>query len=226
VADRRAAELRYERKFVTFELGESDVATVVRLHPALFREIHHARQVNNVYFDTPSFDHYEANVRGIARRLKCRIRWYGEALGPIGRPTLEIKRKQGLVGSKESHPLPPFSLDGWPGVAGIFEKSELPGALKQDVAPLRPMLLNRYWRRYFLSCDGRYRITLDWGLGFRALAPGPTGFASRGAEDRRVIVELKFGLESEQGAPAVASQLPFRLSRCSKYVVGIDALYG
>jgi hypothetical protein len=41
-----------------------------------------------------------------------------------------------------------------------------------------------------------------------------------------VIVELKFGLGAEGGASRIASRFPFRLTRCSKYVLGVEALYG
>ena len=69
---------------------------LIRYHPALFSEIYHERCVN-IYFDTPAFDYYEANVRGQAERIKARVRWYGKLLGKIKRPVLEIKRKHGLV---------------------------------------------------------------------------------------------------------------------------------
>ena len=39
-----------------------------------------------------------------------------------------------------------------------------------------------------------------------------------------VIIELKFGLHHVEGAAPVANALPFRLARCSKYVIGIERL--
>jgi hypothetical protein len=40
-----------------------------------------------------------------------RVRWYGSLFGPILRPVMEFKVKQGLAGRKESFPLQPFVLD-------------------------------------------------------------------------------------------------------------------
>ncbi len=226
VAEPAAIDLRYERKFVTFELDLAETLAVVRLHPAFFREAFHARWVNNIYFDTPSFDHYHANVRGVANRVKCRIRWYGAPHGPIARPTLELKRKRGLVGHKESYALRPFDLDPGLDARCLFEKSDLPGPLRCDLASLRPVLMNRYRRRYFVSRDERYRLTLDAELGFRPPTRGSVRSPLRVGRDGRVIVELKFGIGKEDEAARIATRFPFRMTRSSKYVVGVDALYG
>src|SRR5262245_66548315 len=99
MAEPAANELRYERKFVIFDLDLADALAVIRLHPAFFREIYHARYVNNIYFDTPSLDHYQDNVRGVPNRVKCRIRWYGGVLGPLARPVLELQRQPSAPGT-------------------------------------------------------------------------------------------------------------------------------
>jgi hypothetical protein len=39
-----------------------------------------------------------------------------------------------------------------------------------------------------------------------------------------VVIELKFGLAEAEFAAPVTNALPFRLARCSKYVLGINAL--
>ena len=217
--------MRYERKFVIQDLGVAETEAVIRFHPAVFREIYHARYVNNIYFDTPSLEHYHANVRGIAQRVKCRIRWYGKPAGPIARPTLELKRKSGLLGSKESHPLQPFDLDERFDARHVLEKSDLPATLRCDLGPLHPVLMNRYRRRYFLSHDGKYRLTVDSELAYRTVARGVNLFPAWMPTDGRVIVELKFGVGGEAGASRIATRFPFRMTRSSKYVIGIEALY-
>jgi hypothetical protein len=225
MVDPAVATLRYERKFVIFDLGVAEMEALIRFHPAVFREIYHARYVNNVYFDTPSLDHYHANVRGIADRVKCRIRWYGKPTGPIAMPVLELKRKHGLLGTKESHPLQPFDLDDRFDARLVLEKSDLTPKLRFELASLRPMLMNRYRRRYFLSHDGKYRLTLDSELAYRTVGPGVARFPAWLPGDGRVIVELKFAVGGEEGASRIATRFPFRLTRSSKYVLGIEALY-
>jgi hypothetical protein len=39
-----------------------------------------------------------------------------------------------------------------------------------------------------------------------------------------VVIEVKYGLAEAEAAPKVANGLPFRLARCSKYVLGINRL--
>jgi len=224
MAERAPEELRYERKFVTSELGSAEVEGLIRFHPALFREAYRPRWVNNIYLDTPSLLHYQANVKGESRRVKCRIRWYGSPGGPIARPILELKRKQALLGSKESHALRPFDLDDGFDPALLFDKSELPAPLRCELAVLQPVLINRYRRRYFVSRDGVYRITVDSDLGYRAVTDGGRVRSWIG-NDGRVIIELKFGLGHEDGASRIATRFPFRVTRSSKYVSGVEALY-
>jgi len=226
VAESAPIPLRYERKFVTWDLDVREAEAVIRFHPAVFREAFPPRFVNNLYFDTPSFDHYQANLRGVAERVKCRIRWYGERLGPIARPTLELKRKRGLVGSKQGYALQPFAFDESFDARGAIEKAELPAWLAPELAALRPVLINRYRRRYFLSRDGRYRLTLDSELAFWPTGGVANRLIARGTGDPRLIVELKFAIGDDVGAARIATRLPFRLSRNSKYVIGVDTLYG
>ncbi len=218
------AGLRYERKLVSYTLGPREVEALIRLHPALFREIHRERSVNNIYFDTPFLDGYHDNVSGVPDRLKCRIRWYGKLFGPVERPVLELKRKRGFVGHKLGQPLPPFTLDEGFVAKGLFDGAALSERLQLYLATLRPTLLNRYRRRYYLSADGRFRLTLDWELEFHRIAAHSNAFAECVRRPQRVILEVKYERDTK-GAAEITGRFPFRLSRSSKYVVGIDALY-
>jgi hypothetical protein len=225
MAEGRVSGYRYERKFVTTILGPREVDTLVRLHPSFFREIHHERFVNNIYFDTPSLANYEANVAGLAERLKCRVRWYGELLGGVAKPVLELKRKYALLGTKESHLLQPFDVDEKLVVNKIFEGADLSETLKLYLGTLQPTLMNRYRRRYYLSADGDYRMTVDWDLEFRRIGPFANSFREKSLPDRRVVVELKFDRGKEALADRITSHMRVRLSKMSKYVTGLDKLY-
>src|SRR5262245_3052388 len=194
------AGLRYERKLVSHALGPREVDALIRLHPALFREIYRERPVNNIYLDTPLLDSYHANASGLPDRLKCRIRWYGKLFGPVEQPVLEIKRKQGFVGQKTGHPLPPFTLDGGFVADGLFDGAALSERLRLYLATLRPTLLNRYRRRYYLSADGRFRLTLDWDLEFQRIAAHSNPFAERARRLQRAILEVKYERDTKGGA--------------------------
>jgi hypothetical protein len=221
---------RYERKFLVEDLAPAQVAALVRLHPRLFYAPYPPRYVNNLYLDTADMEHYYDNVHGAAQRRKVRLRWYGGLWGQIERPVLEIKVKDGYVGTKRSHALPGFCLapgfgDG--ALQRLLAAADLPGAVGCELRCLHLVLLNRYHRRYYASRDGGFRLTLDTELTYYRANGGPGNrFVHRQASARQVIVELKYGLDREPEAHRVAGYFPFRMTRSSKYVQGVERVYG
>ena len=212
---------RYERKYVVPCHLEGNLASILRCSRFGFREIFTERTVNNLYFDTPLFRFFHENVQGVSDRMKVRIRWYGDRLSE-GRCRLEIKRRNGLVGTKEVHQL--ILKSGELMEFGLLKRLDLPGGLSYGLSELRPTLLNRYKRRYFLSADGRYRVTLDHEL--RYSTPSALGCPGcMGSPDAMSVLELKYDCDADPGAAAMASEWPFSLSKKSKYVTGMAAVY-
>jgi SPX domain protein involved in polyphosphate accumulation len=221
---------RYERKFVSEELLPEQVTALVRLHPLLFHPPYPPRQVNSLYLDTADMENYFDNVAGAERRRKVRLRWYGEATGPIRKPMLEIKVKDGLVGKKLSYPIAPFPLDER-FCNRVFQeaadRSDLPRVVRDDLGTLSPVLLNGYRRGYFATRDNRFRITVD-SLQFFCRIHGTFGNPfplHRQRNVRDVIVELKYDVDQEPKADRAAGYFPFRVTRNSKYVQGIERVY-
>lgn len=219
---------RYERKFFISELTVYEVEALVKLHPAMFSEIYYRRYVNNIYFDTAGTENYFDNVDGAEIRQKFRIRWYGDLFGFIEKPVLEIKRKKGLLGSKESYELRPFRIGDDPDftvIAAAINASDIPERIKMGLKAMTPMLLNCYGRKYFLSADGSFRITLDTDLSFYPMAGRNNFFFHKWLDDLNVILEMKYERDKDHLADNVASAFPFRLTRSSKYVSGLEQLY-
>ncbi len=221
--------LRYEKKFHASELALAQVEAVIKTHPAHFREVYPPRVVNNVYFDTPVLSHYWAHVNGTARRSKLRLRWYGHQAGRIGRPALEIKSKDGQVGSKTVFPLDDLN----PGVA--VDPRRLPDALRagrtseavqEQLSKMSPSLFNSYSRRYYCSADHHFRLTLDTRLAVRAWGARSFGPRERYEDRGLIIIELKFDTQAEDADFQIPRDWPFRLARMSKYVYGIQRLCG
>ena len=219
--------LRYERKFVVDALTLPEVEALVRFHPALFSEVYPPRHVNNLYLDSPDLASYVDNLDGVRDRAKVRIRWYGDLFGLVHRPVLELKIKQGLVGRKEAHELPAFLIDrefDSDRLARILSGAGLSERLRHSVTTLDARLLNRYRRRYFLSSDGRVRLTMDSDLDFYRVGPRDHAFVARWRDRECTILELKYDVEHEERAAQVASRLPFRMTKNSKYVGGLEAV--
>jgi hypothetical protein len=205
-------ESRYERKFRALGIETELIHAVILSHPAGFREAHPPRPVCNIYFDTPDASFLSDHVNGELRRAKIRLRWYGAA-ERIGSPVaLEIKTKEGAVTRKTRLILDDELARGrpfqWPafGLGGLG----LPESLRARMSTLRPALFNRYDRRYFLSRDGRYRISAP------CLRPGCERHG-----DPAVVLELKYDVALATDAPDVSSHFPFPLSKNSKYVTGM-----
>lgn len=220
---------RYERKFLVEDLMPFQVAMLIKQHPRMFYAPYPPRYVNNLYLDTPDMVNYFDNVDGSAHRRKVRVRWYGEPFGEITRPMLEVKVKDGLVGTKHTYPLSPFRMDTRfcnQAFGDILESSDLPPEARLVLRSLDVVLFNRYYRYYYATHDGDFRVTLDTELEFYKVN-GLFGnqFAHRQLNGRDVVVELKYEIEQEMQANRVAGFFPFRMTRNSKYVQGIERVY-
>jgi hypothetical protein len=182
--------------------------------------------VNNIYFDTFDQFAYAENLSGASARSKVRFRWYGEGEDPE-KGTLEVKRRRSSVGWKLSYRTGPVPLVDVPWLR--FRRTlreELSGDARiwLDANP-QPILINRYRRRYFLSRDGRVRLTVDWDQRVydQRLCATPN-LTRRANLPDTLVVELKFDREDRKLANRYAQGIPIRLSRNSKYVIGVQAI--
>lgn len=221
---------RFERKFLIQGLQSSQVEIEIKLNPGMFSKIYEPRQVNSIYFDSPGFENVRDNVEGVFERTKIRVRWYGDTFGQIEEPVLELKIKRGLAGRKERYPLGPFGLERDRGLNGLFEvlaTAELPERLQWKMAALQPTLLNSYWRKYFLSSDGHFRITLDEEMTVYKPVFAAAGFVGKQVSYKELVIEMKYESEAalDQTARKLTSRFPFRMTKNSKYVNGIHKLY-
>ena len=221
-----ANNFRYERKFqVLKNVSVKELVAITKGNSAFFKEVFHERQINNIYLDTDEYKFYFDNVDGVADRQKARIRWYGDTLGELEKPKLEIKLKKGLVGDKWTFALDPFIFDNRfdaKTLKRIFSSSELPKSIYEMVVGLQPTLVNSYSRRYFLSADQKFRITLDYNIKYRNINKNRNNFDQRPQQETTNVVELKYSLQDDRRAQTISKEFPFRLSKNSKYVNGVN----
>jgi len=220
--------MRHETKFSISEFTINEVKKVIMSHPAVFREIHSKRRINNIYFDDVNLTSFTDNVEGERDRKKVRIRWYGDLFGVCKDPAFEIKYKQGLLGWKENLKIEDFYLDRYTNVniKNIF-KTKFKNLLFQKhslgMSSLIPTLINSYQRTYYLSFDKKYRITLDNNLLFYTTNPVINFFKTFIDQDK-LILELKYDKKDFYNANVISNSLPFRITKSSKYVIGIERL--
>jgi len=220
---------RFERKFVIERDGVSFVESIVKFNVGAFRPAYYERQINNIYFDTHNLRNYYDNHFGKSKRVKVRIRWYGETFSQVSRPILEFKLKTGAVGRKLSYPLQAFKFHSSiteKEIQEVFKNSELPEWVLDEVLFLRPTLLNTYKRKYYISFNKLYRFTIDHHMEFFNFNAHNLGFSQKAKQYNTVVLELKYDMQHDGKVGAITKDLPFRLNKFSKYVSGIEAFNG
>lgn len=217
-------DYRYERKYTIASTDVNDIVEIIRTHPFLFKEIYYERTVHSIYFDTPDlFSYYEA-IDGSPQKSKVRIRWYDDE---YQKSSLEIKYKNGSVGSKNTYKLKDFSIKGnlRKNYISSIKQADIPADIMADLKGLIPTTTNNFKRRYFISSDKKFRITIDYDLKFKRLLSSTfreknyfqpnKGFA---------ILEVKYAGKENQDLEKVLRGLPFRISKFSKYAVGVASI--
>lgn len=206
--------MRYELKYKIEHFGLSSLLQAIRLHPAGFRKIYPDRQINNIYFDSPSLTTFEDNVSGVSERKKFRIRWYGVKPEIIESPKLEIKIKSNKLGAKEVYPANDFTLDN------LMPITHNVNQLVKKNGSLRPVLMNSYNRSYFGTTNGDFRITVDRDMRYFSLLAGRQ-FTRYTIHDDDLIMELKYDESLDGKTDRITQALPFRQTKSSKYVTGV-----
>jgi hypothetical protein len=220
---------RYERKFLINNLSKQKVESIIKINPANFKEIYKERIINNIYFDTLSQNSYSDNIDGNMDRIKSRIRWYGTLFGEIANPNLEFKIKKGLLGKKSSYALNGFKLDSnfqHKMIMEIISLSNLPLVTMEYIQHQNPILLNSYSRKYYLSSDKKYRITIDSVQIFYKIGNLNNSFSNKYKDNTNIILELKYDEFSDDNAHQITKYFPFRLTKSSKYTTGIERILG
>ncbi|MGN7610915.1 polyphosphate polymerase domain-containing protein [Magnetococcales bacterium HHB-1] len=215
---------RFERKFFITDHSLSSVDAIIRRHPALFRDLYTPRWVNSLYFDTWSHQALSDNIEGALSRRKIRIRWYGASTGLIKKPILEYKNRFGLVGHKERYRLHALELDATTSQLMLrqwLQQNDLPPLVRKACARIRPMFVCRYQRRYYLSADQRFRLTLDRRLTYYPFQSQYFQSHISYPVARTLIMEIKYAHALDDAIHTVTAQFPFRVTKSSKFVEGM-----
>lgn len=218
-------DLRYELKMAVNGRLLPNARNWLRLHPAGFRTAYPTRLVNSLYLDTPHLNALTANVIGVGRRQKLRLRWYGSFQeNPIIQPVLELKFKENMVGGKKRFPLP-NALDlrqPWPVLLAALYEQAPPDWQPLLTAASQPTLLNQYSRDYFTTPDGQIRATLDYNqkaydqrLSQRPNLHNPL------PNDDLLIIEVKSDLAQADRLETIMALFPTQRTRNSKYANGM-----
>lgn len=215
------------RQETKFALHHADIKKLRRQLEGTGHRLVHNQQVSvvrSVYFDDSKLSAGHANLNGLGRRRKLRMRWY-DSLGPGNDAYLEVKWRNNRITGKHR-----LKLHCDQRLSDLTYK-QLGRSLMESVSPTfvpillaypDPVLLVEYKREHFSSADKRLRITLDYDLTFydqtgkRSIS---TSFPHRMADF--LVVEGKTPVGAERELREMLAPLPLKASRCSKYVHGL-----
>ncbi len=217
---------RYEVKFIASPDEYHRMEHWIAMHPAGFRSPFPPRQVNNVYFDDHNLYAYAENLSGASARSKVRLRWYGDTF-QAEKCVLEVKQKRNMLGWKYNFRVGPidFENQSWVSIRrSLRSQLEPEGRPWFDENP-QPVLINRYRRNYYLSHDGKVRVTLDSHQEVldQRVAPRPNLRRATNLP-QTIVVEFKFGRGDFPTGSRAIQGVPIRVSRNSKYVIGVQSL--
>lgn len=220
---------RYEFKIPCDAALLPEIEAWVRLHSAHWRVSYAPRQVNNIYFDSFDLQGLNANLSGVGRREKLRLRWYGGALGRVADAQLELKCKEGAAGWKEMSPFAgALALEEtpWPALLAAL-RSGLDARARHWLAHYsQPTLINSYHRAYYETPDGALRLTLDTQLrAYDQRFTACPNLRRRALQPEEMVVELKAPVDdaSTRRVATVLATFPVRVGRFSKYLRGLLA---
>lgn len=222
-------DARLEIKFVSSESEQERLVNWLRLHSAGFVSPYAPRWINNVYFDTHDYASFRQNLAGASQRLKVRYRWYGYDIG-LDKGSLELKCKRNFFGWKRRFAVdttPCAQGDGWRDVM-----AKLTSQLPQEARAYlhfhpQPAILTRYKRQYFVSGDQKVRATIDTHQSVYDQRYKPYPNTTHRSNIRETLVlEIKFDRDDREFGASLMQGLPIRVSRNSKYVLGMRAAHG
>ena len=220
----KESSFRYERKFLINGLSIDEITSLVNINSSMFNFSFKKRIINNIYFDDFNFTNYNENVEGATDRIKIRIRWYGDLFAPIKKPKLEIKIKKGLLGTKKTIKLEDFNLND--NLSDIFKPLEDSYIYKRyGLNAVSPVILNSYSRSYYISNDKSYRITIDHNQSFYKIFKFNNSFLHKVNDDNSKVLEIKYNDMSDDNVNHITNSFPFRMTKNSKYVNGIESIY-
>ena len=209
-------DYRYELKYVLDPSAAFHLESMLLSHPAGFNKAFEDRVINNIYFDDHLFSTCNDNLSGIADRIKIRYRWYGLE-DHTDNGVLEYKIKKNALGTKVHHRDIPY--------ASLKQLSSIVNDKMTNRTQVSPVIRNQYLRSYFIDISGKYRLTVDRNVLYDWPSDNKT-IKESAISDTRIIVEVKFDNNADTELDSVSRDIPFRLSKHSKYLSGMYALYG
>ena len=218
------------RREVKFVVPGTDLGKLRSILDANCRRLVHNDRISTVrsiYFDDVRLSACQANLAGVGKRQKLRLRWY-DSLEPGAGFFFEIKWRDNRVTGKHRLQLraaTPLTGMSYRQIMDSLIEALPAQHVEQVLRSSEPVAIVEYKREHFASFDGTLRITLDYDLAFydqTGKANVNTSFPHR--LPNLIVVEGKTPVGRERELKQLLYPLSLRAGRCSKYVHGCRLL--
>lgn len=220
-------EFRYEVKFVLNEREFTHALSWLNAVGAKKRFLD--RTVNSLYFDNIAQEAVQHNLSGIAQRHKVRLRWYGDHFTSNSKPKLEIKLRDGRLGSKLEYPISTpieaFRTQKLSKISReIFNEVRSSNFTHYSINDyLVSMLLVKYRREYYETSRG-VRFTIDKQIRFFDAIQNSRIDSLKPINYSPYLVEVKFPKDFKNSVANLLRQSRLTPKRHSKYLAGLAKL--
>ena len=217
--------MRYEKKF---RISISDFSIFLAIiNKFRFMNQYQSRFISSIYYDTTDFNLYKDSINGISERKKYRARFYNKDFKEIN---LEEKIKIADLGYKNIYTMNELNhiskirlfLNKKNNLDYLLIPSKLFGIYS-------PVSFVNYFRSYFISYDGKTRITLDEKINYSKIINNKKDLSlSIKIPDKLGVIEVKYDEENEMSEKTIfnlTASLNFQLSRNSKYCNSIESIF-
>ena len=194
---------RFEKKTIVYNKSNLNLSNLFENNKII--KIYEDRKITSIYFDTNNFDLYSISKDGINKRNKIRIRWYNNY---INKSFIEIKSKNNQITKKTRYE----------NYHKINYKNLKNLKIKYEGLIYFPKIIISYFREYYLV--NNLNLTLDTDLTFNSIN------LLNKKKYKNAIIEVKFDKKDYNKALLTMNKFNMRQSRFSKYVIGIDNIYG
>ena len=222
-------DYRYEKKFTVPYRQQHLVQKLIFKNKMRFIKEHEDRKVNSIYLDTNNLKLYKENIDGLSKRKKLRIRWYND-LKKETKFYFEVKQKNNELGFKKIYKLDiNFENNNKEKVLKKLLDNIVNLDIDQDINSLiynvKPIIIISYERKYLMSNICNCRMTIDTKLKYKIINHCANYILEDNYKNEEMIIELKYPANIDQEIINKYFHFPFRVSKNSKYVNGINKYY-
>ena len=192
-----------------------------------FRTQYDSRYISSFYYDTVNFNIYRDSINGVSERKKYRVRFYNNNYEKLN---LEEKIKVADLGYKNIYKVKDFKNMEIKKIIFQYKRELDQLFIPSELFKIYfPVSFINYFRSYFISYDGKVRITLDEKINYSRIINSKKNFSLKTLiPDKFGVIEIKYDNKidfSKKLILKILSSSNFHLSRNSKYCNSIECLF-